>query len=220
MIKVMTPSEVSIITLDGPAASGKSTVARAVASQLGIPYVSSGLLYRAATYLALERGADARREEELLRLLEEHRLDLEPGVEGNRVYLDDREVTVALQTDRVDATVSLVAAHPRLREWVTAQLRRLPGPFVVEGRDMGSVVFPGAGNKFYLTAPAAVRAERRAGERSADPKSVTEALRKRDSLDARQLEPARDAVCIDTSGLTLEQVVQQVLSRLEEAGLS
>lgn len=204
-----------VITFDGPAASGKSSVAVRVAERLGVPFVSSGLLYRAAAHLVLRSGADAADPRQVLRVVRAADVALEPRAEGNRVLVDGEDVTARLHTDDVDATVSQVAAHPELRAWVNARLRELEGPFVIDGRDMGSVVFPDAVSKFYLTAPPEVRAARRVGERPSELGQVAEAIRRRDQQDARQLAPAEDACTIDTGALDLEQVVRTVLDRLE-----
>jgi cytidylate kinase len=204
-----------VITLDGPAASGKSSVAQRVAARLGVPFVSSGLLYRAATHLALAAGADPDAEASLLSLLEAHDVRLEPDEDGNRVIIDGRDVTERLHTDRVDEAVSRVAARPRVRAWVNARLREIAGPFVIDGRDMGKDVFPDAAAKVYLTARPEVRAARRVGERSADLGAVTEAIRRRDEGDARQSAPAPDALRIDTSDLDLDAVVERVLAHVD-----
>lgn len=203
-----------VITFDGPAASGKSSVAQRVAQRLAIPFVSSGLLYRAATYAATTAGADLDDGRAVLRVLARCDVRLEPATSGNRVLLDGVDVSAALHTDGVDAGVSQVAAHPDVRAWVGAQLRLVSPPFAIDGRDMGSVVFPQASHKFYLTASAHERARRRVGERAADLAAVEAAIARRDALDARQLAPAPDAVHIDTDGLDLEQVVAAVLAQL------
>lgn len=203
-----------VITLDGPAASGKSTVARRVAARLGVPFVSSGLLYRAATRLALDAGADPAGEAGLLELLDVHDVRLDPRGDDNRVIVDGRDVTSELTTDAVDDAVSAVAARPRVRAWVNARLREIPGPFVIDGRDMGKDVFPDAAAKVYLTARPEVRAARRVGERGADLSAVTDAIRRRDARDARQSVPAPDAARFDTSDLTLDEVVERVLAHV------
>ncbi|MFN2322827.1 MAG: (d)CMP kinase [Trueperaceae bacterium] len=203
-----------VVTFDGPAASGKSTVAERVAAALGVPCVSSGLLYRVATLLATAAGAVLDDADAVLSVLEAHAVELRPGLGGDAVRVDGDDVTGALHSDAVDAAVSRVAAHPPVRAWVDARLREMPRPFVIDGRDMGSVVFPDAAHKFYLTAAPEVRAARRVGERAADLAEVAEAIRRRDALDARQLAPAPDAQHLDTSTLELEQVVAWVLGRL------
>lgn len=201
-----------VVTIDGPAASGKSTVAHRVADRLAVPFVSSGLLYRAATRLALDAGADPAGEEGLLSLLTDHEVRLMPDADGNRVVVDGCDVTAQLHTDRVDEAVSSVAARPRVRAWVNARLREIGGPFVIDGRDMGKDVFPDAVAKVYLTARPEVRAARRVGERAAALHEITDAIRRRDALDARQSAPAADATLIDTSDLDLDQVVGRVLA--------
>lgn len=204
----------TIITLDGPAASGKSSVARRVAQSLDIPFVSSGLFYRTATALVLDHGIDPAAERDILTLIGRHRVRLEPDADGNHVFVDDHDVTDSLHTDRVDEAVSGVSRHPGLRIWVRDRLREIPGSFVIEGRDMGTVVFPEAEHKFYLTAPAAVRARRRVGERDGDLAATTDALERRDDLDRRQLAPAEDAIFVETGELTLDQVVGRVMAHL------
>ena len=205
----------TVITIDGPAASGKSTVAQRVARRLQVPFVSSGLLYRAATHLVIENGVDPEDAKAVLELLERHDVRLEPRVEGNRVWVDGDDVTLALHTDHVDAHVSAVAAHPAVRQWVMDELRELSGPFVVEGRDMGTAVFPDARSKFYLTASPEERARRRVGERAGDLADVASAIRRRDARDAKQLAPAADAVHIDTDALSPDQVVDEVLAAVD-----
>ena len=206
-----------VVTIDGPAASGKSSVARLVAEGLGVPYVSSGLLYRAATYLVLLNSVDAGDEAAVLALLEDRDVRLEARLNApNRILLDGRDVSGALHTDQVDALVSAVARHPEVRVWVYKRLREVRGAFVIEGRDMGRVVFPDARRKFYLTAAPEVRAARRVGERRAGLAEVAEALKKRDLLDTKQLEPAPDAVHLDTSSLSIGEVVARVLEYVRE----
>lgn len=214
-----------IVTIDGVAASGKSSVASGVASALSIPYISSGLLYRAATLLALEAGTPLTDAAALLALLGASPLRLEPLAEGNRIYLDrpenprdltPRELTADAHTSAVDAGVSALAQLPELREWVNARLRALTPPFVAEGRDMGSAVFPQARAKFFLTASPRVRAMRRVKERLADLEAVEQALIARDRKDQLQSRPADDAQMIDTSELDLAGVIAAVMAGLQE----
>lgn len=200
-----------IVTIDGVAASGKSSVSSGVARALGIPYVSSGLLYRAATLLGLEAQLDLSEAAPLLSHLQMLPLRLEPLPEGNRIWQGERDLTPQLHQSAVDAGVSAVAAHPELRAWVDEQLRRLPPPFVAEGRDMGTNVFPQAGAKFYLTASPRIRAERRAAERPEDVDAIEAALVERDARDRVQSAPAPDARVIDTGPLSLEEVIAEIL---------
>ena len=205
-----------IITIDGPAASGKSSVSRGVADALQTPFVSSGLLYRTATYLALQHSLEPSDEKTLLEFLNKHQIVLEArSLEPNHIFFDGDDISTALNTDDVDANVSVVAKHPNIRLWVDGRLREVKGSFVVEGRDMGTAVFPYADYKFYLNAPAEVRAKRRVGERNAELAEVTESLKRRDILDADQSRPALDAVHIETDKLSLEQVIEAILLTLK-----
>jgi CMP/dCMP kinase len=212
-----------IVTIDGVAASGKSSVASGVARALGIPYVSSGLLYRAVTLLALERGLTPPTAPDVLALLAEQLIELEPLQGGNRVYAGPgpdgagrRDLTDDAHTSAVDAGVSAVAQLPEIREWVNDRLRALPPPFVAEGRDMGTAVFPQAGAKFFLTASARVRAQRRVHERQDDIDKIEAGLRARDEHDAAQSHPAPDAQVIDTGELDLNGVIQAVLDGVKQ----
>jgi CMP/dCMP kinase len=205
-----------VITIDGLAASGKSSVARCVALALAVPYVSSGLLYRAITVAALEANLDLENENALLAHLQAHEIRLEPLAEGNRVWLDTREITDEAHSSEVDANVSKVASHAQVRNWVNSQIRKLPQPFVAEGRDMGAVVFRDTPAKIFLTASPRVRAQRRTLERPEDLETVEAALHTRDALDAVNSAAAPDAFLLDTSNLTLEQVVAGVLERVQQ----
>lgn len=202
------------MTIDGVAASGKSSVASGVARALGVPYVSSGLLYRAATLLALEAGLPLEDAPALLTHLHSRPLRLEAHAGGNRLWQGARDLTPDLHATPVDAGVSVVAAWPEVRAWVDTRLRALAAPFVAEGRDMGTHVFPQADAKFYLTASPRVRAERRARERPEDVPAIEAALLERDRRDAAQSAPAPDARVIDTGGLSLEGVIGAVLAGL------
>lgn len=205
-----------VVTIDGPSASGKSTVARRVAEALGVPYLSSGLLYRAAAYLALRHGVDPEEEGALLALLQGKRVRLEAGPKANRVLQDGEDLTPFLHTPEVDRIVSQVAQREGVRAWVNARLRETPPPFVAEGRDMGTAVFPEAPHKFYLTARPEVRAWRRAKERPQAFEEVLRELLARDEKDRRQSAPAPDALVIDTSELGLEEVVARILGHLRD----
>ncbi len=208
-----------IITIDGPAASGKSSVAKGVAEKLRIPFVSSGLLYRAATYLALAHNILPTDEAGLQGLLQICDISLRAkSGEANEIFLGGKDITNFLHTDSIDINVSAVAKLPRVRLWVDDRLRETQGSFVIDGRDMGAAVFPHAPYKFYLDAPVDVRAQRRVGERVADLAKVTEGLKQRDVLDAEQSKPAPDAVHINTEHLTLTEVIQAVLHHLESKG--
>lgn len=201
-----------IITIDGPSASGKTSVAKRVAQRLGIPYISSGLLYRAVALMCLLENISA---EEIEGHLQKHRLELKPTPTQNLVFLDGHEVSEALHNLEVDQMVSAVAVRPAIREYVNQVLRQITPPFVVDGRDMGSTVFPQARYKFYLTARPEVRAQRRAPERSAAFDTVLAEIIRRDEADQRQSAPAKDAIILDTSHLDLDEVVKRVLEYIQ-----
>jgi len=205
----------SVITLDGGAASGKSSVSSLLAERLAIPFISTGLFYRAVTVAALEQGLDLSNGVAMAQLLENHTLSLDYREGHNRVCWDTEDITAKLHTSEVDASVSEVSRHPAVRQWVKATLRTLEPPFVAEGRDMGRVVFPAAPFKFYLMASPRVRAIRRAGERPEDVAQIEASLLERDLLDAEQSKPAEDATVVDTSNLTLEQVVEHLVGQIE-----
>lgn len=199
-----------IITIDGPSASGKTSVAKLVAQRLGRPYISSGLLYRAVAWLCLQENATPQEVENRLGL---HTLELIPEQE-NQIWLDRKNITENLHSLEVDATVSAVAVIPGVRAYVNQALGKIPPPFVIDGRDMGSAVFPNAGYKFYLTARPEVRAKRRVSEREAGYAQVLAEIIRRDEADKAQSAPARDAILLDTDDLNLEGVVQKILEHI------
>lgn len=202
-----------IITIDGPAASGKSSVAKALAENLGFAFISSGLLYRAIAYLALKDNIVIQSEDTLLKHLEKQTLKLYPNPKNdNQIYLNNENITSYLHTDVIDKIVSTIAKYPTIRTWINKKLQEITGGFVIEGRDMGSTVFPNANYKFYLIASLEIRAKRRLNEREANLALVSEALLERDIKDAKQLEPAKDAIHIDTNKLNLQEVVRKILA--------
>ena len=212
-----------IIAIDGPAGSGKSTVARGVARRLGFTYLDSGALYRAVTLLALQRDADLDDGPTLGRLASAATIELDDdGDEGIQVLLDGREVSKEIRTPRVTGASSTVAAHPEVRNALLKKQRALisAGNYVVEGRDIGTVVAPDAALKVFLTADPDERARRRAaelerrGQRTAA-EDVKAAIAKRDRLDstrsAAPLRVADDAITLDTTGLQPDDVISRVL---------
>ena len=205
-----------VITIDGPAASGKSSVAREVARRLVVPFVSSGQLYRGHAWLVREAGLTEAGEAEVLAELERHEVGLKPGLHGNLLMLDGTARYAELHTDEIHPPVSRTASFPSVREWANRRLRELTGSFVGEGRDMGTAVFPSARFKFWLDAPVEVRAARRQGERQAGLEILTEQLARRDRLDARQLVPAADALSIDTGSLDVAGVADIIMGRVQE----
>ena len=196
-----------LIAIDGPAGSGKSTVARRVARELGFTYLDSGAMYRSVALLWL--ACPAREPAELAR---EARIEL-----GERVLLDGRDVSAEIRSPEVTEAASVLAADPRVREQLVAKQRELigTGDWVAEGRDIATVVAPEAALKIFLTASPQERARRRAAELGADLATVRAELTLRDTRDSTReqspLTPAADAVRLDTSELNAEQVVQRVL---------
>jgi CMP/dCMP kinase len=189
-----------VITIDGPAGAGKSTVARAVAERLGYAYVDTGAMYRELTAVAMERGVDPGDGEALAALVGEA-----PAAGAD------------IRSEAVSARVSAVSSHPQVRARMRERQRALARDAVLEGRDTGTVVCPDADVKVYLTASLAARASRRAADLGLAVDGVGETIAARDRGDAAQLAAAPDAVAIDTSNLTVEQVVDRVLALVEEA---
>jgi len=208
-----------VITIDGPAASGKSSVAKAIALELKIPFISSGLLYRAAAKIVIDSHTNPEDEAAILEALNEQHIQLRTTTTGeNLIFNAETDLTQQLHTEDIDNNASKVAKHPEVRNWVNARLQDITGDLVIDGRDMGHVVFPKASHKFYLTATPEVRALRRLGERSAQLEEITQAIIERDERDKKQLEPAQDAIHIDTSELTLEEVINTVLGYIKADG--
>ncbi|MFI5004101.1 MAG: (d)CMP kinase [Solirubrobacterales bacterium] len=201
-----------VIAIDGPAGSGKSTVACAVAGALGFTYLDTGAMYRCVALLALSHPDEAPAE-----LARRVHIEL-----GERVLLDGRDVTEKIRTPEVSEQASRVASDQAVRDVLVAAQRRLvaEGGWVAEGRDIATVVAPGAELKVFLTADSDERARRRAAEQGGDPRQVLGELRARDERDSTHgrttLQPAPGAVTIDTTGLTVAEVVERVVSILSQ----
>jgi cytidylate kinase len=201
-----------VIAIDGPAGAGKSTVARAVAERLGATYLDTGAMYRCVGLAVSEHGGDPAAVAR----------DLDIAL-GERVTVDGHDVTDAIRTPAASAAASQVSTDPGVREAMVAKQRELMqvGDWVAEGRDIGTVVCPEAEVKVFLTADARERAERRAAELGADVETVLRDQLERDERDTQRehspLEPAPDAVPVDTTGLTLDEVIGQVLTLAAEA---
>ncbi len=198
-----------IVAIDGPAGAGKSTVARKLAERLGFRYLDTGAMYRALTWLALERDVPLDDEDALAELAAAYRVEFAPGL----VAIAGHNVTHAIREPAIDRVVSQVARHPAVRRVMRRRQRELAdeGDAVVEGRDIGSVVVPQAPVKVYLVADPGVRANRRTADRpgiGAD--ALATDLRMRDRRDAANMEPAGDAEVIDTTDLTVEEVVGRI----------
>lgn len=204
-----------IVAIDGPAGSGKSTLARRLAQTLDLPYLNTGLMYRALTLQALQRGIDPDDADGLAALAREITFDLDWRVRPPELTIDGSRASEQLQSADVESTVSRVARHLHVREVLRAEQRRLSERGgVVEGRDIGTVVAPHADVKLYLQAAQSERISRRINERSAPAEPLGDALSARDALDARTnpLRPASDAVAIDTTGMTSNQVYEKALA--------
>lgn len=207
-----------IITVDGPGGTGKSTVSRLLAERAGLPHLDTGAFYRAATLAVLEAGVDPYDEAGVIEVVSRSDLEQEDG----RMYLDGRDVSAEIREERVTQAVSAVSAHPGLRRMLVEAQRawvERHGGGVIEGRDIGSVVFPEAPFKFYLDASPEVRARRRADQTGESYDEVLEDLRRRDRIDstraASPLVVPDGAMVIDTSNLGVEEVVETMLEAIE-----
>ena len=211
-----------IIAIDGPAGAGKSTIASHLARKLGYINIETGAMYRALGLRALERGVELEDEAVLVVLANESHLDLEPTPDGNRVLLDGRDVSARIRQPDVTEAASRVSTHPGVRQWMVARQRQMGarGGVVMEGRDIGTKVFPDADLKIFLDAAPEVRGDRRYKQQGTEtphpPEAVLADLRARDLRDRTRptspLVPADDAVIIDSTNLD----ITQVLARVEE----
>ena len=217
-----------IIAIDGPAASGKSTVARGVARELGYLYLDSGALYRGVTWQALERNIRVTDGSALVGLVADLKVEFAVADGAIRFSMDGTPLGIEIRAPRVDAKVSPVAATPGVRQAVVRWLRQAVtlGPLVTEGRDIGTAVFPDARHKFYLDASPKERARRRYGELAERTETVTRddvdrALRQRDAMDSeRQVDPLRvapNAIVIDTTALLIDDVVRKIVAIVRES---
>ncbi len=215
------------IAIDGPAGAGKSTVARTVAKKLGFIYLDTGAMYRAITLAALRRNVDLHDDELLEKLTLSVKLDIknEDGDGENVIYLDGEDVSQAIRSPQVSRNVSYVASSPRVRRIMADLQRRFGsrGRVVMDGRDIGTHVMPDAEYKFFLTASLQERARRRKTELAAKGESITlpsmmEEIAARDKIDSERecapLRAAEDAIHIDTTELTIEQVIEAVIDQV------
>jgi CMP/dCMP kinase len=215
----MTSSVPFVVAIDGPAGAGKSTVAGRIASRFGLLNLESGAMYRAFALKAIQADADLDNAEELDRLAESTHVRLMPAPLGNRVFLDQVEVTRRIREPDVTAAASRVSVHPGIRAWMVSLQRQLGADrgIVMEGRDIGTKVFPDAQVKIFLDADPEVRGQRRFQQNSHDAakvEAVVQELRERDRRDRTRAEsplvPAPDAVILDSTHLSLDEVVAKV----------
>lgn len=226
-----------IVAIDGPAGSGKSTVARALAAREHLTYLDTGAMYRAVTCAALERGVDISDADVVAALARGLDISLTAGAGGERLTVDGEDRTAQIRTPEVDVNVSAVAAVPAVREAMVALQRKAAeaGDVVAEGRDIGTVVFPAAEVKVYLSADPSARARRRAVQRqggdtakdasaqadAAETAAIEAELVARDKADstreASPLRPAADAVHIDSTDLTVDEVCDRIAALMREA---
>ena len=220
-----------IVAIDGPSGSGKSSVAREIARRCGLTYLDTGAMYRSVTYVCLERGVDPDDADAVAEVARDVTIEFVPDGDGQRVLANGEDVTAQIRTPEVELAVSPVSANPRVRETMVALQRAAGerGDVVAEGRDIGTVVFPGADVKVFLSASPEARARRRAVQRgggnlatgdavSVDARAeqkILEDLVRRDAYDssreASPLRPADDAHHIDSSELSFEDVVSAIL---------
>ena len=208
-----------IIAIDGPAGAGKSTIAKALAGRLGLRYLDTGAQYRAVTFGALQRGLDLRDSDRVAQFARE--VVLEVGTTA--VMIDGHDATAAIRTPEITAAVSAVASNSGVRDELRRRQREWAvqhGGGVIEGRDIGSVVFPDADLKLYLTASPRVRAQRRVDEAGGDVDEIAAAIAERDQLDKSRddgpLMRADGSIVLDTTGLGIDEVLAEVERMLQE----
>lgn len=217
-----------VVTIDGPAASGKSTVARLLAEKLGASFLDTGAMYRAVTLAAIEVGVDMNDEEKLLGVLDSREFQFAVREARMAVSIDGVDVTERIRRPKVTANARYIASAAKLREKLVEMQRQFAAgekKIVTEGRDQGTVAFPDADVKFYLTADARERARRRQSEMPAEAgkenlEQIQRAIEQRDKSDEERvigpLRPAEDAVVVDTTDLSIEEVVEKLLSFVED----
>ncbi|HKP02022.1 MAG TPA: (d)CMP kinase [Chthoniobacterales bacterium] len=208
-----------VIAIDGPAASGKSSVAREVANRIGFAYVNSGAMYRAVTWHVLQQGVSPEDSAAIAQLLEATRLDCTIGPSGSLILINGVDPAAHLSEERVNEAVSAVSRIPRVREILVEKMRRLVGDHdvVMEGRDIGSVVFPETPYKFYVDASPEVRLRRRQAQGLRD--QIAARDRADSSRAASPLVIPKDAHVIDSSNLTIDEVVAEIVAQLKMKGL-
>lgn len=219
-----------IVTIDGPAASGKSTVARRIARRIGATFLDTGAMYRAVTFAAMQDAVDLDDEAQLVGVVERHTFEFEAADDAMHVFVDGAEITDRIRSPELTANVRYVAASSPMRARLIEMQRQFAQRYervVTEGRDQGTVAFPDADVKFYLVADASERARRRKIDLAtqgveADLEELRQAIESRDRSDESRavgpLRPAADAICVDTTRLSVEGVVECLLNRIGLGG--
>lgn len=214
------------IAIDGPASSGKSTVAKILAKDYGYIYTDTGAMYRSVTYLAIQHHVDFDDEEQLVALIERYPITFKQTETGQLIFVDGQDVTEAIRQPEVTNNVSVVSAHEKVRHELVRQQQKIAenGGVVMDGRDIGTVVLPKAEVKIFLVASVIERAERRFKENQSkgiatDFETLKKEIEQRDYLDSNRevspLKQAEDAVRIDTTGLSIEEVVAAIKAVVE-----
>ena len=217
-------SERLVIAIDGPSGTGKSSVARGIAQQLGLDYLDTGAMYRSLTWLALSQGIDVQDAAAVGKVIPDSRLSVSTDPERQEFHVGDVDVTQAIRGPEVTEAVSMVAAIPEVRHFLVSMqqdiARRALTGIVLEGRDIGNVVLPQADLKIYLTADESARAARRAGQVSDSIAQTRASLLARDLMDSTRavspLEVAPDALVVDTTSMTLNEVVEYIVALAAE----
>lgn len=215
------------IAIDGPAAAGKSTVAKVIAEKLSYVYIDTGAMYRALTYKALQQQVDPENEDALLQLLQQLEIVLKPGESGQQVFIGENDVTNEIRTNEVTNTVSFVAKHPLVRKEMVKRQQAFAeaGGVVMDGRDIGTHVLPDAEVKIFLKASTEERAKRRYNENiskgiPSDLEKLKEEIALRDQIDSERaaapLKKAADAIELDTTSLTISDVVENIMAVVKE----
>jgi cytidylate kinase len=214
-----------IIAIDGPAGAGKSTIASRLARKLGYINLESGAMYRALALKAIEWDVSFDDEAALDDLAHKSRIRIEPALGGNRVFLDGRDVTQRVRETDVSEAASRVSVHPKVRAWMVSRQRELgvKGGVVMEGRDIGTKVFPDADVKVFLDADPVIREQRRIQQqhsRGASAEAMAAELRERDKRDRTRanspLEPAKDAMLLDSTSLSEDEVIERIEALVQE----
>jgi len=219
-----------IITIDGPSGAGKSTVSRKLAEKMGYLYLDTGAMYRACALKAFKLGLDPSREEDAQKVVSDLKLELVPRGNQIRLFLDGEDITEKIRTEEVGMGASKISQHRVVREKLWELQRKLgeQGGVVAEGRDMGTVVFPDADYKFFLTASLEERARRRYQEllqrgEKVELEQIKKEVEKRDAQDSQRdlapLKPAPEAILIDTTHLNVDQVVDLILKKIHQGAV-